>query len=191
VTDMCHRAMLVQDGEVKFLGDPDEAAMNYLRLNFGSEMSPVDEEGRALEVSTDARVVEATLRDEEGRRVEAIEQGAPLDLSVAIEAAHDLEEPLVALHVLNEQGTVVFGARQEHAVTARAGERLRLEGRFANPLVPGRYHLDLWIRWGSGTTMGVRSMRVMRFLVYGTAPQFGLVEVAGDLQATIEPGERA
>lgn len=188
VTEMCHRAMLVQDGEIKFLGDPDDAAMNYLRLNFGAQLSPVDEEGRELSISTDAKVVEATLRDASGGHVEAIEQGAPLDLSVVLQAAHDLEDPLVALHVLNEEGTVVFGVRQEHAMTVRSGERLRLSGSFANPLVPGRYFLDLWIRWGSGTSMGVRSMRVMRFLVYGTAPQFGLVEVDGELQASVEPG---
>ena len=30
----CDRAMLIHDGEQRFLGDPEEAALRYYRLNF-------------------------------------------------------------------------------------------------------------------------------------------------------------
>ncbi len=36
VQSMCHRAMLIDDGEVKYIGDPDETALRYYRLNFAS-----------------------------------------------------------------------------------------------------------------------------------------------------------
>src|SRR5438105_14830891 len=31
---MCHRALLLDDGEIKYLGDPDATALRYYRLNF-------------------------------------------------------------------------------------------------------------------------------------------------------------
>src|SRR5437763_2252276 len=35
VQSLCDRAMLMHDGELRYLGDPEEAALRYYRLNFG------------------------------------------------------------------------------------------------------------------------------------------------------------
>ncbi len=35
VQTFCHRAMLIHDGEQRYLGDPEEAVLRYYRLNFG------------------------------------------------------------------------------------------------------------------------------------------------------------
>ena len=35
VQGFCDRAMLIHDGELRYLGDPEEAALRYYRLNFG------------------------------------------------------------------------------------------------------------------------------------------------------------
>src|SRR3954471_6578313 len=37
VQGLCHRAMLVHDGELRYLGDPEETARRYFRLNFAGE----------------------------------------------------------------------------------------------------------------------------------------------------------
>ena len=34
VQSFCDRAMLLHDGELQYLGDPEEAALRYYRLNF-------------------------------------------------------------------------------------------------------------------------------------------------------------
>src|SRR5207248_3327986 len=35
VQSLCDRAMLIHDGELRYVGDPEEAALRYYRLNFG------------------------------------------------------------------------------------------------------------------------------------------------------------
>ena len=40
VQGLCDRAMLIHDGELVYLGDPEEAALRYYRLNFHTPMKP-------------------------------------------------------------------------------------------------------------------------------------------------------
>ena len=77
VQSFCHRAMLIHDGELQYLGDPEEAALRYYRLNFaGPGAIARDPTPSATSVDRPQRaVVEATLRDEHGDRVENVEQG--------------------------------------------------------------------------------------------------------------------
>ena len=35
VQSFCDRAMLIHDGEMTYLGDPEETALRYYRMNFG------------------------------------------------------------------------------------------------------------------------------------------------------------
>ncbi len=37
VQSFCDRAMLIHDGELRYIGDPEEAALRYYRLNFGGD----------------------------------------------------------------------------------------------------------------------------------------------------------
>ena len=49
------------------------------------------------------------------------------------------------------------------------GERVRLAGEIENPLVPGRYMLNCWIRHdGDGGNWAVQALRLLEFDVYGT-----------------------
>ena len=63
--------MLIHDGEVKFIGDPQESAAMYYRLNFAIDRDRQGEELDA-ELSTliddkAARVLTARLTDEAGQ----------------------------------------------------------------------------------------------------------------------------
>ena len=55
------------------------------------------------------RVVDAWLEDDEGERVENVEQGAPIRLNVVFEARQELEAPVFGFHFLNVDGVHVFG----------------------------------------------------------------------------------
>jgi ABC-2 type transport system ATP-binding protein len=185
VQSLCHRAMLIDNGELRFIGDPEEAALRYLRLNFAGSG---DQTGEADAVPDfNARVVHAGLRDEAGASVENVEQGVPLILDVVVEAARPLVRPLFVVNVLNEDGLVVFGFTLTLDADVAAGRRLRLDGRIENRLVPGRYFLDCWIRQGSEQGgMGVQGLRLMQFVVFGTAGGQGIVTVDTDVRAVLE-----
>src|SRR5205807_1476380 len=106
VQSFCDRAMLIHDGEVKYLGDPEEAALRYYRLNF----SGAHDETSARDVpDVNVRVIDAWLESAAGARVENIEQGEPIGFHVVFEARHDLVAPAFGFHFLTSDGMQVFG----------------------------------------------------------------------------------
>jgi ABC-2 type transport system ATP-binding protein len=185
VQDLCDRAMLMHDGELKFIGDSEECAAKYYRLNFAASR---DQKGEDLERELNAvgdeqtaRIVSARLSDGHGRAIRDIEQRQPLRLEAVLEARRELVSPSFQVHCLTEdQGIVVFefilsldGDGEDRIA---AGERVRLSGEIENQLVPGRYMLNCWVRHhGDGGPMSVQGLRLLHFAVYGTASRYGLV----------------
>ena len=77
VQAFCDQALLIHDGEQRYLGDPEEAAARYMRLNFGDH-------GTSAEAVL--KVVDAWLENAAGDRVAAVDQGDPISLHVVVEA---------------------------------------------------------------------------------------------------------
>jgi energy-coupling factor transporter ATP-binding protein EcfA2 len=191
VQSMCHRAMLIEEGEVKYIGEPDATALRYYRLNFGGPNRDVVIDDREPMVDFNANAISATLRDPSGATVENVEQGTALSIDVVLEASRDLEGPTFAFHVRNDDGTVVFEFDTSLQNRVRAGGRMRLRGEIENRLVPGRYHLDCWVRQNeSQDVVAVQGLRLLAFVVYGTSSRDGLVTVDAEITASLEDAER-
>jgi ABC-type polysaccharide/polyol phosphate transport system ATPase subunit len=189
VQSLCHRAMLIHDGDLQFIGDPEDTALRYLRLNFaGAPLGRAeDADAGPATLDVNARVVHAGLRGEAGEPVENVEQGEPITVVVVLAAARDLERPIFVFHVLNADGTVVFGFLRTLDAHVAKGQRVRLSGRIENRLVAGRYMLDCWIRQdGEQSVMALQALRLVHFVVYGTAPRHGLVALETDVVPTLE-----
>jgi ABC-2 type transport system ATP-binding protein len=189
VQSMCHRAMLLDGGEIKHIGDPDETALRYYRLNFAAPKRHADgDDDRQPMIDFNAKVLEATLRDGSGQVIENIEQGEALAIDVVIVAARNLDGPVFAFHVRNEDGVVVFGFTTSLSERVPAGGRVRLTGGIENRLVPGRYYLDCWVRQNEDqSVVAIQGLRLLGFVVYGTASRDGVVTVDADVEASIEP----
>jgi ABC-type polysaccharide/polyol phosphate transport system ATPase subunit len=70
VQAFCDRAMLIHDGEPVVLGEPDDAALVYYRLNFGGEPAESDD-GPAHPINVpdvNVRMLDAWLEDANGHR---------------------------------------------------------------------------------------------------------------------------
>jgi ABC-2 type transport system ATP-binding protein len=195
VQALCHRAMLLQDGELQYVGDPEDAALRYYRLNFSGspEVKAVvaarpEADRPVAEPEINGRLVHAHLLDPAGQPIANLEQGVPLRLDIVLEAARELERPVFVLHVLNVDGEVVFGIERRLDETLAAGQRVRLDGEVDNVLVPGRYSIDCWIRRDrvSGD-MVVQGLRLTHFVVYGTAPRHGMVSLRTNVSPTALP----
>ena len=192
VQAFCHRAMLLHDGEQLYIGEPEEAAMQYFRLNF-AESVPAGDTGLQSVPDVNATLIEGGLEDEAGEPVANVEQSAPLHVNVLVEARRELEQPVFGLHFMTSEGVEVFGTNHtlggEGAPTrVRPGERLRVRGTIDNPLLPGRYFVNLWIgRSRSEREVALQVLRLTDFVVYGTRPGPGLVSAAGELTAVVEP----
>ncbi len=185
---LCHRAMLLDAGAIAYIGDPEEAALRYYRLNFG--VTEASEDGRGdgdPVVSLNARIVEASLRDETGQPLENVEQGSPIVADMVFDAARDLPGPVFMFHVVSADGVVVSAFDHQFPASVASGQRVRLVVRLENRLVPGRYYLDCWIRQDEAqSSMALQAIRVLRFVVFGTAPRHGVVTLQASVQAELQ-----
>ena len=108
VQGLCDRAMLIHDGEQRYIGDPEETAMRYYRLNFeraaGAQWRRRRGAGRQRERR---RRVDRERRPASGcatsSRVSRSACGA------VFEARQDLEAPIFGFHFLTEDGATLFG----------------------------------------------------------------------------------
>jgi ABC-type polysaccharide/polyol phosphate transport system ATPase subunit len=194
VQQFCDRAMLLHDGELRYLGDPEEAALAYYRLNFGGgEGSDGPAQGGAVP-DVNVRLVDVWLENEAGERIENIEQGEPIGFNLLVEARHDLTEPQFAFHVLNDDGVWVFAfgktvpIETNGARRVAAGQRIRIAGQIENPLLPGRYSIECWIsRKRDEGDMALHLLPLLDFLVYGTKPGPGSVFAEAEVETIVEP----
>ena len=190
VQGFCDRALLLHDGELQYLGDPEETALRYYRLNFGGP----EHDGSAYGVpDVNVRVVDAWLEDADGRRVENVEQGEPIRIGVVFEARHDLEGPVFGFHFSNADGVGIFGfnltlpERDEAADRVAAGQRVRVSGQIDNPLLPGRYFVTCLVsRNRTQGDLAIHHGRLLDFVVYGTRPGSGSVSVDTDVAVELE-----
>jgi hypothetical protein len=186
---LCDRAMLLDHGEVAFAGDPDETARRYHRLNF-SDLHLGDRAAESAETAIpdiNAAIVEARLTDENGNAVERVRKGSPIRIEVLLEARQDLVSPTFVLQAMNDSSVVVFSVTREledGRDRVAAGGRVRLSGRVENPLVPGRYAADCWVRRRvDAGSLAVQGMRLFNVEVEGGGLSDGVVSVDADLEA--------
>jgi ABC-type polysaccharide/polyol phosphate transport system ATPase subunit len=194
VQSFCDRAMLIHDGERRYIGDPEETALRYYRLNFAGDSANGSGPG-VLDVNV--RIVDAGLRNAAGEAVENVEQGEPIGIEVVFEARHDLEDPVFGFHFLNADGETVFGFNENLKLRPgepnrlAAGQRARISGTVENRLLPGRYVVNSWIsRNRTQGDLALHVVRLLDFVVYGTRPGPGSVSMNADVAAEIETGVR-
>jgi ABC-2 type transport system ATP-binding protein len=197
VQAFCDRAMLIHDGELRYIGDPEETALRYYRLNFADtdhvKAGPV--EGGVPDVN--GRLVDAWLENDAGERVENVEQGGPIGFNVVFEARRELLNPVFGFHFLNADGVHLFGfnrsleLEEDEPDRLEPGRRVRISGRVENRLLPGRYFVNCWItRNRSQGDVALHVLRLLDFVVYGTQPGPGSVSMDVDVEAVVETEDR-
>ncbi len=190
VQSFCDRAMLIHDSELQFIGDPDDAALRYYRLNFGADPDEIRTPGTLPDVN--ARVVDAWLENESGERVQNVEQNERLFFSCVIEARRDMDRPVFSFQFVDDQGAHIFGFSKslelDEGSTDRlaAGQRALVSGEVENRLLPGRYHVSAWvIRNRTHGDIALNTLSLLEFSVYGTEPGAGSVSMRDDVQARL------
>jgi ABC-2 type transport system ATP-binding protein len=191
VQSICDRAMLIHDGELRYIGDAEEAALRYYRLNFhGAD----GDAGAGAVPDVNVRIADAWLENRHGERVDNVEQGEPIGLRVVFEARHDLEGPVFGFHFVDADGDAVFGFNRTLEVgpgepdRLAAGRRVRIAGTIENPLLPGRYGISCMVsRNRTKGDLALHVIRLLEFVVYGTRPGPGRVSVRADVEAELEP----
>ena len=196
VQDFCHRAMLLHDGHIEYMGDPEETARRYFRLNFKEVRSESLGEDVTAVPDVHVRIADSWLEGEDGERATSLEIGEPMRMHVVLEAAMDLVAPRFVFQCVNADGVHVFGFNRRLVLEPgqpdelAAGDRVHISGTIQNQLGPGRYTLTLWVRRDRRPgDVALQALKPLTFHVYGTPEASGVVSVPAQVEAVREPRE--
>jgi energy-coupling factor transporter ATP-binding protein EcfA2 len=210
VESYCHRAMLISDGDIKYIGDPAEAGRRYLKLNFAVEASenPVSAEPEPVKEFDDAEeeVVEeepeeevdpgegarlASLRivDADGKAISTVELGEPIRIEAEIELLHDAPGLHAGFVLANADDVSMF----ELSVPIEStdgydikGNKVLVTATVANPLAPGRHFFHCGLQSPFGISVYIP--KAATFVVFGNHPSTGILAPATEFRVRI-PGE--
>ena len=181
VQQLCHRAMLLEEGEIRQIGDPAEVALAYNSLQFAQEVPGAGPGGERIVAVNHAHLVRAQLRGQGGQEIRTVPVGQPIRLDAVFQAVAELSAGGMRVQIRPESGLPigVFDLEVPHRVGA--GERLSVQGSIANPLAPGHYVLDCFIRADRGAdTWAMQHFRLLDFEVTG-APGDSMLRLEHDL----------
>ncbi len=190
VTRFCHRAMLLERGEMVSIGDPRDVADRYLEISFGRAAGYEDDDvGSARLGDGAARVSDVWLGDNQADHRAVAPQSEPLTLKVLVTFNTDVRDPAVSMTLLNEQRQPIVVATtakdQEDTGSFQEGERAVFAFSFHNMLAPGRYHPILTITHrGEGLDVIDRYAGGLSFVVSGLTSSGGMVEIPVQTEVT-------
>ncbi len=177
----CHRALLLERGEMVYLGDPEEVGDRYLELNFGRDPVAAGD-GAHSGGDGEARVLDAWVEDGLGDRGRALAQGQPITLRARVGFTVPVQDPQASVYVLNEEHKAIIvanSARQAERTGAfRPGEEAIFSFTFDNVLAPGRYSPVFTLAHrGAGVDLLDRFEGASSFVVTGADSLGGLVDL--------------
>ena len=192
VTRFCHRALLLERGEIVSMGEPRDVADRYLEIAFGRQVEQAEAGRQVEQAGADesssrmgdgaARVSDVWLGDNVSERRVVAPQSEPLTLNVLLTFNADVLDPALSMTLMNEhrQPVVVATTAKEHEETGsfHAGDRAVFAFSFQNLLAPGRYHPILTVTHrGEGVDVIDRYADAFSFVVTGLDASGGMVEI--------------
>jgi energy-coupling factor transporter ATP-binding protein EcfA2 len=190
----CDRAMVLEEGNVLYLGDPEEAARTYIDANLDRQTTELEDAEVEFVPDLLVRVLSADLEDARGRRVRALEAGQRIRLRASLEARAELREARIRFDVANHEGTTVFSVREagsDGTVAVPVGHRAEVEAEVENPLPPGRYGLFCWVVAPRGENeVAQQVVKLVEFEVVGHQRGRG-VFVPGTVSVEASPPDRS
>jgi ABC-type polysaccharide/polyol phosphate transport system ATPase subunit len=184
VERFCHRAMLLDRGDVVQLGEPREIARAYHKLNFGQLPHEAPADIAAADTTTGTALVDAWFENSRGDRVTSASQEERLAMCFEVRFAEDLPDPVFAATLRTELGhTIIVGRTDEHGARSgsfRAGESVIARFEIPNWLTASRYLLTPSIaRAGTGNDALAVVEDMASILIHGDASG-GLLEIPVD-----------
>jgi ABC-type polysaccharide/polyol phosphate transport system ATPase subunit len=183
VQRFCDRAMLLENGKVVELGDPERVGNRYLELNF-SETARAGERTEGDRYGDGrATIEEAWFEDAAGTRTETLSAGEPCAFVCRVVFNERVENPLFGVNLQNANRDTVLAASNvwtdPEPGTFGAGEKMSFRITFTNHLAPGRYEATPAVARGGGAGVAWidRRERFTDVLVTGIRTSGGLVDL--------------
>lgn len=152
VQQYCNRAMLVHDGDIKFIGNPRLAAMAYKRLNFpdmaAQELSGLNSHKKDKSKTAKAKKIQLTRIEavnQQGHKDAFISSGDPFRIRFLYNANENLDNVVFGVAIKSSSGESIYGPNTKESrlsVNIKKGK-----GSFElfvknNVFAPGSYTVD-------------------------------------------------
>ena len=191
VETYCHRAMLIDAGRIRQIGEPGNIGREYLQLNF--ERGSPEDHATALAGSDEVRLREAWLEGADGERVENVEHGARIRLRAEFEVLRDNPGLWVSFAVMNADGVGVFALgedpnRSTGPTALAAGDRINFSAEIENLLNPGRYFIHCGVNRAERAGVALYLHNLLDFVVFGSAAS-GMVTLPYEIEVDVARGE--
>jgi ABC-type polysaccharide/polyol phosphate transport system ATPase subunit len=197
VERFCDRALLLERGRIKAVGEPHAVANEYLQVNFAQEdLSAPREDGDSDGVDEAeeeerfgdgrAQILESWFEDEHGARTSVLQSGRPCAFCSHVHFNEALEEPLFGFNLENSRYTTAMSAStldlRKQTGSFAAGDDVVFRVRFDNLFAPDRYFATPAVASRSGGIAWIdRRERFASVVVTGTRDTDALVDIPFDI----------
>lgn len=144
VVRFCHRAMLIERGRTRIIGEPDEVASQYLEANFNREDGAAAKRSPGANRFGDGRaeIVRAWFEGADGEPAQTLRQGQDCVFRAQVRFSEPVVNPIFGVGFENAEHQYVFATNSTlvHEATGRfeAGDEAVFSVRLENVFAPGR-----------------------------------------------------
>ena len=184
VERFCHRAMLMERGDMVQIGDPREIGRAYHKLNFGHlpHEAPAPQDA-----ASGTAIADAWFANADGERVTSCSQEDALSMCFEVRFAETLENPVFAATLRTELGhTIIVARTDQHGGVSgsfKAGETVTVKFAIPNWLTPSRYLLTPSVaREGTGENALALVEDMASIMVHGSSVSGGILELPVDVR---------
>ena len=185
VRRFCHRALLIERGEVVQIGPPSDVAVSYVDLSFRAGEDPTHAGPDQASGDGAAELVEVWWEDEHEERQTVLHQGRSYSFHARVRFNQSAENPGIATLFENEAGqplmatsTDPLGGTGKFDQGAEAVFSVHIDMVFA----PGRLYASPWIVHEGGFRVMHRWPRMHSVVVAGPHVSGGLVDIPHEVR---------
>jgi len=183
VRRFCHRALLLERGEIKLIDAPERVASHYFELNFGRDTTSADPDADDAERYGDrtAELIEAWFEDEHGQRKSALRHKRPCTFRARVRFNEPVAHPVISVLFENDSRTPLFATSTvwagERTGSYVGGDEALFSVSFENPFAPGRLYASPWVVRAGGGDLIDRRPRMASVVMTGTHAAGGVVDL--------------
>ncbi len=154
VQKFCNRAMVIHDSKIKFIGDPNRAAIEYKKLNFPDMAQSINTktddsiEDSRLQKTSKVKLTEFDVIDHEGNNDRVVSSGKPFSIKFTYKTDKNMDNVVFGVSMKNNKGDSIYGPNTDESnqpVNLKKGGGIIEMNIKDNIFAPGVYTLEAGI----------------------------------------------
>jgi len=185
VRRFCHRALLIERGEVVQIGRPPDVAVSYVDLSFRAGDDPAHAGPDAASGDGAAELLEVWWEDEHEERQTVLHQGRSYSFHARVRFNQSAENPGIATVFENEAGQPLMATSTDRlggTGTFDQGTEAVLSVHIDMVFAPGRVYASPWVVHEGGLRVMHRWPRMHSVVVAGAHVSGGLVDIPHEVR---------